>query len=161
MPRKPSKEEDQLARFGEELQDGNWLAHAQQRSKRRKSAWNYLLPLFGFPIWAAFTASLVWLGHVIRSAFHPHQPPPVFSPGPMSASDTLVSIASFIVAIPAAMLVTNFLVYRIAPARRAMEAEDRNFPGVGYRSSQHALFKLWLWLLAICLPLILVGAALK
>ena len=79
----------------------------------------------------------------------------------MSISDTLISISSAISAIAPAMFVTNFLVYKIAPARRAMEAEDRNYPGVGYRSSQRALLKLELWVLAICLPLLLIGAALK
>jgi len=79
----------------------------------------------------------------------------------MTVGDTLISIASFVASIAPAMLVTNFLVYRIAPARRAMEAEDRNFRGVGYKPSQRALLKIGLWSLAFCLPLIVLGAAFK
>jgi len=154
------KEEDQVARLGKELRDGDWLANARSRSQRRKSAWNILLPLFGLPLWAAFTASLVWLGQVVHTALH-QQAHPVIASGPMSVSDTIISIASFVAAVVPAMLATNFFVYRIAPARRAMEAEDRGFSGVGYGSSQRALLKVGLWLLAICLPLILVGAAIK
>jgi hypothetical protein len=154
------QEEDQVARLGKELRDGDWLSNVRNRSQRRKSAWNLLLPLFGLPFWAAFTASLVWLGQVIHAALH-QQPHPVIASGPMSVSDTFIFIASSVAAVAPTMLVTNFCVYRIAPARRAMEAEDRGFSGVDYRSSQRALLKVGLWLLAICLPLILVGAALK
>ena len=155
------QEEDQVARLGKELRDGDWLANARNRSQRRKSAWNLLLPLFGLPLGAAFTASLVWLGQVLRTAFHQRQAHPAFASGPMSVSDTLIAIASFVAAVAPALLATNFLVYRIAPARRAMDVEDRGFSGVGYRSSQRALLKFGIWLLAICLPLILVGAALE
>lgn len=154
------QKEDQLARLGKELSNGDWLANARNRSQRRKSAWNLLLPLVGLPVWAVFTASLLWLGQVIHAALH-QQSHPIIAPGPMSVSDIIIFIASFVAAVAPASLVTNFFVYLIPPARRAMEAEDRGFSGVDYSSSQRALLKVGLWLLAICLPFILVGAALK
>ena len=76
----------------------------------------------------------------------------------MIPSGALILVPSLVVAVAPAFLVANFLVYQIAPARRAMEAEDRNFSGVGYKPSQRALLKFGLELLLICLPLIFIGA---
>jgi len=57
------------------------------------------------------------------------------------------------------MLLANFLVYLIAPARRAMEAEDRGYSGVDYSSSQRALSKGGIWIGLACLPFFLAGAS--
>ena len=67
----PPESEDQVARFRKELKDGKWLSGAHQRSRRRKSAWNFLLlttaiPLCGVFAWLMITA--VWAAHL---AFHP------------------------------------------------------------------------------------------
>ena len=159
MAKRASQEPDQIALVSRELRDRHWLANARKRSQRRKSAWNLLLPLFGLPLWAGFVGSLLWLGQIIHTAFHPHHIHPLFGwSQPIDASGTLILIPSLVMAVAPAFLVTNFLVYQIAPARRAMEAEDRNFPGVGYKPSQRALLKLGLGLLLICLPLIFIGA---
>ncbi len=160
MVRTPRKREDQLARVGEELKEGTWLANAQQRSQRRKSAWNLLLPLLGFPLCGAFAWALVWLGSLLHMVIYPAATD-MFGPGPMSLSATVVSIPSFIAAICPALLLTNFLVYLIPPARRAMDSEDRNFPGTAYDASQHALLKGGIWLLAVCLPIIVAGAFIR
>jgi len=41
-----------------------------------------------------------------------------------------------------ACVIGNFLVYCIPPARRAMDAETRGFPGTDYSTAQKALSKL-------------------
>ena len=156
----PSKEEDQLARIGQELRDGTWLAHARHRSRRRKSPWNLLLPMFGFPLWVAMVALLVWMTLALRTTIHPISTHPLFDSGPIRLGAALILFPSLIAAVCPALLLTNFLVYLIPPARRAMDIEDHDFPGTGYKSSQRALLKAGLWLLAICLPPALIGVAL-
>jgi hypothetical protein len=153
------QEADQLARLANEVQAGTWLANARQRSQRRKSAWNLLLPLFGLPLWGAFALLTTWLGFSLHAALRPLQPP-LFRAGAMTINDALVGLPALFSAVGPALLLTNVIVYLVPPARRAMDREDRNFPGTGYNSSQRALFKGTLWMLAVCYPLILAGAVL-
>ena len=155
-----SKEDDQLTRFANEVQAGTWLANARQRSQRRKSAWNLLLPLFGIPLLCGFTLLSAGFGFWLHSALHPLQPP-LFRGGPATINDFLVVVPAFFSAVGPALLLTNVVVYLIPPARRAMDIEDRDFPGTDYNSSQRVLSKLTLWMLAICYPLILAGAVLR
>lgn len=159
MASAPHKE-NQLGRFGQELREGTWLANARQRSQRRKSPWNILLPLFGFPLWGAMVALLVWVALALHITIHPTQAHSLFGPGPLRLGSALIILPSFIAAVCPALLLTNFLVYLIPAARRAMSAEDRAFPGAGYKSSQRALLKAGFFVFTICLPLVLIGAVL-
>lgn len=152
-------DDDQLAIVGGELKNGTWLANAQQRSQRRKSAWNILLPLLGFPLWGAIVVSLAKGASHLHGLVHPGAPN-LFRNGPLTLSQALTLFPSFITALFPAFLLTNFFVYLIPAARRAMDLEDRGYPGTGYRSSQRALFKCGLWALAVGLPLILAGSLL-
>ena len=157
MKSKPGENPDQLALVSQELREGKWFKNARRRAQRRKSAWNLLLPLSWFPLWGAITALLMSLASVVHTAIHPHAGP-LFGPGPLSLGQALVLIPSLLAAVTPAMLLTNTLVYLIPAARRAMDAEDRNYPEARYEPSQRALFKLGSWILVICLPLILAGA---
>ncbi|WP_166213085.1 hypothetical protein [Cognatiluteimonas telluris] len=160
MSNAPLKEEDQLARFGEELKDGTWLANARQRSQRRKSAWNLLLPLFGFPLWGVIAASLAWLASSLHTTLYPTASH-LFGAGPMRPNTALVLVPALIAAVCPALLLTNIVVYLIPPARRAMDTEDRDYPGTGYNASQLALRKAALWAFAVCVPVILAGVCLQ
>jgi len=59
------------------------------------------------------------------------------------------------------LVLANFLVYRIPPARRALDAEDHDVPGNDYNASQRALIKAGIWIFAVCLPLILAGVLIE
>jgi hypothetical protein len=59
-----------------------------------------------------------------------------------------------------AFVASNFLVYLIPPASRAMNKEDQGFPGVDYVSSQGALIKIGTFILATAVVLGLIGAVL-
>lgn len=157
MTSAPEKKHDPLALVAQELREGTWLANAHRRAQRRKSAWNLLLPLFALPLWGTTTALLVWLALVVHTAIHPRTEP-FFGPGALHLGEALILIPSLLAAICPAMLLTNGLVYLIPAARRAMDAEDRDFPETRYQLSQRALFKLGSWILVICLPLIVMGA---
>ena len=156
----PLKEEDQLARLGEELKDGAWLTNARHRAQRRKSAWNLLLPAVGFPIWGAIATGLAWLASFLHMTLYPSAAH-LFGPGPMRLNTALVLIPSLVAAICPAFALTNTLVYLIPSARRTMDAEDRSYPSTGYNASQLALRKMGLWVLAVCAPVILAGAVLQ
>ena len=153
--------QDQVARFRRELKQGKWLAHAQKRSLRRKTAWNLLLPLFAIPLWVAFVWLLVagaWSAHL---AFHPSLVGPArLFPTPVTSATALMLFPSFFAAMCPALVVSNFLVYLIPPARRAMNNEDEGFRGVDYVSSQSALIKVGTFILVAAVVLGLIGAVL-
>lgn len=152
--------EDQLARLGQELRQGSWLRNSQQRATRRKSAWNLLLPLLGFPLWLGVSALLVELAARMRALLYPDAPG-VFRNSPLNIHSALILFPSLIGCLFPAFLLVNVLVYLIPAARRAMDAEDQAWPSTGYAASQSALFRAGLRVWAVALPLILVGVLLK
>ena len=153
----PSDENDQLARFGRELKEGSWYNNSRQRAQRRKSPWNFLLLLFGLPLWGLFTLLPVWAALSLHRIFHVDAAP-LFASGPLRLNTALILFPALFAALSPALIVTNFLVYLIPSARRAMEAEDRGYQGVDYASSQRSLSKAGLWVLVVCIPLMLLGA---
>jgi hypothetical protein len=74
-------------------------------------------------------------------------------------SAVLMLVAPMLPALTGAMVLGNWLVCSIPPARRALGSEARNVPGTDYRSSQRALIRLTAILLACATVLALVGAA--
>ena len=149
-------EDDQLARLGQEIKSGTWVKNARHRARRRRSRWNLLLPLLALPSWVAIAFLLGWVFSGLHGLLRPVAAP-LFASGPLSLATALVLFPALLSAICPALLLTNFLVYRIPLARRAMEAEDLAHPGVDYASSQRALSKLGAWVGAVCLPIALVG----
>lgn len=158
-----AKKDDQIERFVGELKDGTWLKNAQHRSQRRKSAWNLLLPLFGFPLWLAFALLFFRLGWIAHANIHPaaHASSREFFSGSIRLATGLIIFPSLVASVFPAFLLTNFLVYQIPWARRAMETEDRNTPSDGYGTSQRALFKVGIVAVGVALILVLIGAALN
>jgi len=154
--------QDQLARSGRELKSGKWLSNAQTRARRRKTAWNLLLPLLAIPFWAAFTWLLVagaWTAHL---AFHPGLVGAARQfPSLVTSVTALMLFPSFVAAVCPAMVASNFFVYLIPSARRAMNNEDHGFRGVDYASSQRALIKVGTYALAAAVVLGLIGALLR
>jgi hypothetical protein len=64
-------------------------------------------------------------------------------------------------AVSGACVIGNFLIYRIPPARRAMDGEDRGFPGTEYETAQKALSKAtWISLL-VAVVAALIGIAIS
>jgi hypothetical protein len=158
VARTPPQEDDQLSRLGSELRDGSWAKNARQRARRRRSPWNLLLLAFGLTLWLAIGALLGWGAEMLHGTFHPATGP-LFSNAPLRLNTALVLFPCVFASICPAMLLTNFLVYRIPPARLAMELEDRGYSGVDYSSSQRALLRLGIWICLVCLPLVLVGVS--
>jgi hypothetical protein len=154
----PPNEDDQLARLGQELKAGTWVKNARHRSRRRKSPWNLLLPLFALPLWVAIAFLFGWVFSGLHGLLRPSAAP-LFASGPLSLATALILLPALLSAICPALLLTNILVYRVPPARRAMDTEDLAHPGTDYASSQRALSKLGAWVGAVCLPIALVGVS--
>jgi len=137
-----------------EMKSGEWLANAQQRASRRKSPWNLLLVLH-LPLWLALwfgglrlshmLAVLLMRGHRIPdSLIWPGAVAPFFAYGPL-----------LVATIPTSMMLINYFIYLfIPPARRAMDAEDKAFPGTEYSTQQPIMVRLTL----IALPIAMVCA---
>ena len=161
MVKKPDSY-DQVARLRREWKSGKWLSKAQSRAQRRKTSWNLLLPLFAIPLWIAFTWLLVagaWTAHL---AFHPGLVGTARQfPTAVTSVTALMLFPAFFAAMCPALVVANFLVYLIPPARRAMDKEDQGFRGVDYVSSQSALIKVGAYILGAAVVLGLIGALLR
>lgn len=78
--------------------------------------------------------------------------------GPMTGAQALLVFGPAVPTMTGAMVFGNFLIYRIAPARRAMDTEDRDHPGTDYATARRALGRLTLYTVPVALLLILAGA---
>jgi len=145
-----------LADLASEVTTKGYFTRAQQRAARRKSPWN-LLDFLVF-VWVA----VIWwaLVHGIwgaRNLIVPLRSIPfsaVFRSQSLGPSSLLVFVLPLFAAIPIGMLVSNFILQRIPPYRRACEREAQGVWHASYGDAQKDLS-----LLALCLscPLLLVS----
>jgi hypothetical protein len=145
-----------------EMRQGTWLQNAQQRSTRRKSAWNFPLLLI-FPLWLALWWTLVDVGYMMHFVLH-HESAQwgrnwmQHLNGPLTLPQTLLVFAPLFPALSGSAVIGNFAIYLIPPARRAMDTEDRNYPGTDYATAQKALSRLTVYSAPAALILMLLGA---
>ena len=131
-----------LASVRHELREGTWLRNAQTRSTRRKSPWNLLL-LLAVPLWLLLVFVGVRLSREISVIVTHGRPFAGDLIWPSSIAPALVGLALFVGAIaPAMVLVNYFIYYCVPPARRAIDAEDKAFPGTEYATQQPALVRI-------------------
>ena len=133
-----------------EMRRGEFLVNAQVRASRRKSPWNLLLLLI-FPLWIWLwlqTLALVWhLALLMSKGFVPSSPlgwlrGTGLQPGPITGAGALYAFGPFFPVLILAAVLGNFLIYLIPPARKAMDAEDKAFPGTEYATAQRTLGRL-------------------
>lgn len=79
----------------------------------------------------------------------------------MSWAGALYMFAPFVPVMAGSMVLGNFLIYLIPPARRAMDNEDKAFPGTKYATAQRTLGRIALVTLPIGLLLSFLGAWLE
>ena len=143
----------------DELKSGQFFGNARIRSSRRKSPWNLLLVLV-LPLWLILWWEGLKLARFLATAArHGHKPllEDLIWPG---------SIAPFFVYFPLplptmvlAMVLINYAIYLfIPPARRAMDAEDKAFPGTEYATQQPLLVRITLFTLPVAFALSVVGS---
>lgn len=141
----------------DELKSGKFLANAKIRSSRRKSRWNLPL-LLAVPVWLTLLFASIKIARIVAlELLHGH-----------SFSDSLSwpsAIAPFFVYFPllfgtmlVSMVLVNYAIYLlIPPARRAMDAEDKAFPGTEYATQQPLMLKLALYTYPAAFALAVLG----
>ena len=115
-----------------EMKRGEWLANAQQRASRRKSPWNLLLVLC-LPLWVALFFCGLRLSHILAVLLmHGHRIPDDLI-WPSAVAPFFAYFPLLLATIPTSMMLINYFIYLfVPPARRAMDAEDKAFPGTEY-----------------------------
>jgi hypothetical protein len=147
----------------DEIKAGTFLDNARVRSSRRKSRWNLLLPAVIIPLWLFFWWVAIELGclaHILligKSVPPPGEWMKVLGSG-MSFAHFLILFSPFLTTLAAAMVFGNYLIYLIPAARRAMDAEDRAFPGTEYSTAQRELSRLAAYSAPVALMLLMLGA---
>jgi hypothetical protein len=148
------------------MRQGTFITNAQRRATRRKSLWNLLL-LLVFPLWLYLWFKSISIMWNLACLAHGATVPLTLSgwvdstwsgDQPMSWARALYMFAPFIPELAASMVLTNFLIYLIPPARRAMDNEDRAFPGTEYSTAQRTLGRVTLLSLPPALLLSFLGA---
>jgi hypothetical protein len=147
----------------DEIKAGTFLDNARVRSSRRKSKWNLLLPAVILPFWLFFWWMAVELGCAAHFLFSGKPVPPagewikVLGSG-MSIAHFLILFSPFVPTVVAAAVIGNYVVYLIPAARRAMDAEDRAFPGTEYSTAQRELTRLAAYTAPVAFALLMLGA---
>lgn len=139
---RPSGKAHPMWSLRRELRQGTWLRNAQTRSTRRKSPWNLLL-LLAVPVWLLLVFAGFRLSHevsVVITHGHPFAGDLIW---PSAIAPAVVGLPLFLGAVvPAMVLVNYFIYYCVPPARRAMETEDKAFPGTEYSTQQPVLVRI-------------------
>ena len=124
-----------------------------QRLAARRSSWNLLLVLFAIIGVGATWIGLVELLLVLRAQF---RPPDAFLFDGTRWGNIVAHVIPVFPAIAAGLLFGNVMVWLIPPARRALTIKSAH--GTNFRSSNRALAKGFVLLLAITAPIGLLGA---
>jgi hypothetical protein len=142
----------------DELKSGQFLGNAQMRSSRRKSPWNLLLILV-FPLWLILWREGLNLARFLAmAARHGHKPMLENLIWPGSIAPFFVRFRLLIATmVPAAVLINYAIYLLIPPARRAMDAEDKAFPGTEYATQQSLLVRIALFTLPAAFLLSVIG----
>jgi len=127
----------------------------RSRATQRKSKWNLLL----IPFAIAGTA-LSWYGLVepllsFRSRFFPID---AFLMNGTRLGNIVLYVAPFFPSICVGILVANFAVWTIPPARRALNEEARGVAGTDFKSSNLVVAKLLVLTSILTLPIAAMGA---
>jgi len=142
----------------DELKSGRFFANAQMRSSRRKSPWNLLLVL-ALPLWLIMWWASLKLARILATALlHGHKALLEELVWPGSIAPFFVYFPLSIATLVFAMVLINYAIYLfVPPARRAMDAEDKAFPGTEYATQQPLLVRISLFTLPVAFLLAVIG----
>jgi len=135
----------------------NYLDRAFARAQRRKSRWNVLLPVAVFAVVIPMFVLLLVGFEAFRRQVYPDQPLFLQRTG----VGVILEVSSLgLTAIPVSLLMTNCLVWLVRPARRALDAEAKPYPGTSFSASQRVLLRVVGWWVPATLALAVLGALL-
>ncbi|MGA3163634.1 MAG: hypothetical protein ABSD77_05480 [Verrucomicrobiota bacterium] len=139
-----------------------YYGRARHRAGRRKSAWNAFLIPFSLVAWAGIwylLFRLVWLFHV---AFHPDHELTDFWQKDIGFRNGVLSFLMVFSLVPGAgtlgFVLTNIFFRLIPWARRAFDAEAKDYPGTSFRKSMRGLYKICIWTLPSGLLIAFIAA---
>jgi hypothetical protein len=140
-----------------ELRHGTFLANALARSSRRKSRWNLLL-LLVVPAWPALLIEGTRLARLVALALLRGRTIPTDLIWPAAIAPFFVYAPMLLATLLLAMVLVNLAIYFcVPPARRAMELEDKAFPGTDYSTQQPLLIALTSIILPVAFALSVLG----
>jgi hypothetical protein len=146
-----------LRSTADEFRRGTFFANAQTRSSRRKSRWNLLL-LLALPLWIGLWSEAIKLAKTTATFLLHGRTVPVDLVWPGAIAPFFVYFPMLIATLLTSMVLTNYVIYLlIPPARRAMDAEDKAFPGTEYATQQPLLVRLMVIVLPIAFLLAVGG----
>jgi hypothetical protein len=125
------------------------------RAWRRQSPWNLLLPLFALPAIAAAWWGLFQLAVLAQSVLAPQKR---LGQNMSPFGEIFMTVPPLFPAFAIGMMVANLRVWLIPPARAALEREAGGHPGTDFASSMKQLAIATVILLAVAVPLSLLGA---
>lgn len=132
-----------------------YIAGMRSRATRRKSKWNLLLFPFTISGIALSWYSLVEPLLGFRSRYFPID---AFLMNGTRLGNIALYVAPFFPSICVGVLVANFAVWMIPPARRALNEEARGVAGTDFKSSNLAVTKLLVLTSVLMLPIAATGA---
>ncbi len=131
-----------------------YYEEARRRARRRRSPWNLLLiPAVILPaggLWWAAVKSL----EALHGIFYPTRH--LLASNAVGA--ILAAVSPFFAVLPVAMIVGNYLVWLVPPARQVLDREATPYPGTGFRQSQQQLMQFAKYLVPIGLGIGIIGA---
>ncbi len=134
----------------------DYFAAARKRARRRSSPWNLLLiPAVVLPWLLLWWAAVAGLG-VVHRAVYPGESMSVGS----GIGIIVMAVAPGLAALVVTLLVANFVLRCMGPARRALDLEAEGCPGVGFEAVQRRLLRVATVVVPLALGLALVGALL-
>jgi hypothetical protein len=132
-----------------------YVDEARARAKRRKSRWNFLLiPAVLLPLMVFWWATTAALGELYRVMHEGRQ----FTVLPDTIGGILMAVAPLFAWLAPSMILGNWFLAAIPPARRVLDAEASGFPGTDRRSAQRDLLGMSFVLTPVGLLVGLVGA---
>ena len=135
----------------------SFLEEAQARAQRRRSRWNALL----IPAILVPGGVFMWGFMQVLQSLHQLRYPAQHLTNASGVGPVLTALGAFIASIPLAMLIGNYLVWFVGPARRTLEHEARGVPGTDFMSARRQLTRVALIVVPVALALGVAGAALS
>jgi len=137
------------------LDKSGYVDQARQRARQKKSAWNLLaVPFCILGVGGAWIGIAFFFETYRRHLF----PSDCFLASGTRLGNVLMFVAPLFPSLPIGMIVGNFLLWLIPPAKAALEREVLASRSPSFRSTQVALAKFGAVLAAVALPLCLLGA---
>lgn len=134
----------------------NYLERAWGRARRRKSLWNLLfIPAVLFPLLALYGGSLIAV-----EALHLHIYPGERLRHARGFGVILATISPFFGVVPLAMILGNFFIWFVPPARQVLEVEAKAFPETFFGNVQKKLCHFSLIMVSVSVILTLGGVLL-